>query len=306
MKIPQLKIPGVAKPVSALIIGCDNKDTADEGAPVWDHWLEVGGNAFDTAHVYGGGRHESALGAWMAKRGMAKDVVIIGKGAHTPHCTPEGIVSQLTISLDRLQLDRVPIYIMHRDNPDVPVGEFVDALNAEQRKGRIGIFGGSNWSTQRFSEAQAYATAHGLNGPTVLNNNLSLAVMEKPVWNGCISSNSKHDLDFLRATKTVHFSWSSQARGYFLPESLRDRLPEDTRPETCFGSAANSERRNRAEKLANERGLSANNIAAAWVLSQSFPSFALVGPRNVEEVDTSLAAVGIQLSDDEVRWLNLE
>jgi aryl-alcohol dehydrogenase-like predicted oxidoreductase len=306
MKISKMKVAGVENAMSRLVLGCDNKESAEEGAPVWDHWLEVGGNVFDTAHIYGGGKHEKALGDWIKLRGLAKDVVVIGKGAHTPNCNPESIGKQLTQSLERLQLDHVPIYIMHRDNPDVPVGEFVDALNAEQNKGRIGIFGGSNWSTLRLAEALAYAKAKGLKAPTVLNNNLSLAVMEKPVWAGCISSNNASDLKFLRDTNTVHFSWSSQARGYFLPEELRNRLPEDTRPETCFGSTANAERRTRAEKLAKERGVTANNIATAWVLNQSFPSFALVGPRTKAEIDSSRPAIGVRLTPQEISWLNLE
>jgi aryl-alcohol dehydrogenase-like predicted oxidoreductase len=306
MKISKTKVAGVENAMSRLVLGCDNKETAEEGAPVWDRWLEAGGNAFDTAHIYANGKNEKALGDWIKMRRLAKDVVVIGKGAHTPNCDPESIGAQLTQSLERLQLDQVPIYIMHRDNPDVPVGEFVDALNAEHNKGRIGIFGGSNWSTRRLAEAQSYAKAEGLKAPSVLNNNLSLAVMERPVWGGCISSNNASDLKFLRDTNTVHFSWSSQARGYFLPEELRNRLPEDTRPETCFGSAANAERRARAEKLAKERGVTANNIATAWVLNQSFPSFALVGPRTTAEIDSSLPAIGVKLTSDEISWLNLE
>jgi aryl-alcohol dehydrogenase-like predicted oxidoreductase len=304
--IPKRQIAGVSNKVSALIIGCDNKDTWEEGAPVWDHWLEVGGNAFDSAYVYGGGKHEKALGDWINKRGIVKDVVVTAKGAHTPHCTPDALVSQLTESLERLQLDHVPIYIMHRDNPAVPVGEFVDALNQERSKGRIGIFGGSNWSVGRFDEATRYAQSKGLQPPTVLNNNLSLAVMVKPVWDGCISSNNADDLAYLRRTGTVHFSWSSQARGYFLPAQLRDRLPEDTRPETCFGSADNAERRRRAEALAAKLGVTANNVAAAWVLSQSFPSFALVGPRTIAEIDSSLAGASLSLPEKQVKALNLE
>ena len=304
--ISKTHIPGVAQPVSRFILGCDNKNTTEEGAPVWDHWLEVGGNAFDTAYVYGGGKHETALGWWIKARGVEKDIVVIAKGAHTPHCTPEAIGTQLAESLGRLQIARASIYIMHRDNPDVPVGEFVDALNALQAKGLIGIFGGSNWSVKRFAEAVAYAKAKGLQAPTILNNNLSLAVMEKPVWAGCITSNTANDLAFLRRTNTVHVSWSSQARGYFLPVGLRDRLPEDTKPETCFGSEGNAERRSRAEKLGVERGVSAHNIAAAWVLAQSFPSFALVGPRNIAEIDSTLPSLGVSLSSTEVAWLNLE
>jgi aryl-alcohol dehydrogenase-like predicted oxidoreductase len=306
MTIPKIHLPGLVQPLSQFILGCDNKDTRAEGAPVWDHWLSMGGNGFDTAYVYGGGKHEAALGEWMAQRGVAGDVVVTVKGAHTPHCTPDAIGQQLMQSLERLRIDFAPIYIMHRDNPDVPVGEFVDALNVLKAAGLIGVFGGSNWSVARFQAAKDYAMARELTPLSILNNNLSLAVMTKPVWPGCVSSNTSETLGYLRDTSTAHFSWSAQARGYFLPEALRNRLPEDTRPETCFGGEQNGERRRRAEELADKRGVSAHTIAAAWVLAQAFPSFALVGPRSAEEINSSLAAFEVELSADEVRWLNME
>lgn len=306
VEIPRLRLAGVERPLSRLILGCDNKETWDEGAPLWDHFLMQGGNAFDTAYIYGGGRHEAALGEWMARRGVADDVVVVVKGAHTPHCTPEAIGEQLQQSLERLRIPSAPIYILHRDNLDVPVGEFVDALNRLRQKGMIGVFGGSNWSIERFEAARAYARARELQAPSILNNNLSLAEMVRPVWPGCISSHGAQTLDFLRRTETAHFSWSSQARGYFLPAELRDRLPEDTRPETCFGGAANAERRRRAEELAARRGTTANAVALAWVLAQAFPSFALVGSRTVAEIDSTLPALSVTLSDAEAAWLNLE
>ncbi len=305
-QIPHRSLPGLRQPLSAFILGCDNKDNWEEGAPIWDHWLSVGGNGFDTAYVYGGGKHEAALGEWIARRGVADQIVVTVKGAHTPQCTPEAIGRQLGESLERLQLDFAPIYIMHRDNPDVPVGEFVDALNALKASGRIGVFGGSNWSVARFQAARAYAAVRELQPLSILNNNLSLAVMTKPVWTGCVSSNNPETLEYLRQGHTTHFSWSSQARGYCLDAGLRDRLPEDKRPETCFGGEENAERRRRAEELATGRGVSANAVAAAWVLAQEFPSFALVGSRSVDEIDSSLAAFDVVLTDDEVRWLNLE
>jgi aryl-alcohol dehydrogenase-like predicted oxidoreductase len=264
--IPHVSMPGVVHSMSQLILGCDNKDTWEEGAPVWDHWLEVGGNAFDTAYVYGGGKHEKALGDWIEERGVAKSVVVTVKGAHTPHCNPETIGRQLGESLERLQLDFAPIYIMHRDNPDVPVGEFVEALNALKAAGKIGIFGGSNWSVERFAEANLYAADHHLQPFSILNNNLSLAVMEKPVWAGCISSNNAKTLSFLRAGGAAHFSWSSQARGYFLTAELRDRLPEDTRPETCFGSPNNAERRSVGQASRRFRPQHRNSLGAQPIL----------------------------------------
>jgi aryl-alcohol dehydrogenase-like predicted oxidoreductase len=63
--------------------------------------------------------------------------MVIGKGAHSPECFPDAISRQLDISLDRLKTGYLDVYFMHRDNPEVPVGEFVDAMDAEYRKGRI-------------------------------------------------------------------------------------------------------------------------------------------------------------------------
>ncbi len=305
-QIPKIKIADLEKPISQLVIGCDNKDDIASGALVWDAWMEAGGNAFDTGFVYGGGNHEKILGQWIANRGVAKDVITIVKGAHTPYCLPRAMEAQLHMSLERLGLNHAPIYIMHRDNPAVPVGEFVDALNRFHQAGLIGAFGGSNWSVARFTQANAYAKAKGLKPLTILNNNLSLAVMEKPVWTGCITSNNAETLSFLRQNNTTHVSWSSQARGYFLPEALRNRLPEDTSPETCFGSKDNAERRIRAEKLAKEHNVSTHNIATAWVLAQSFSSLALVGPRSPGEIATTLPSLGVMLTAKEVAWLNLE
>jgi predicted dehydrogenase/aryl-alcohol dehydrogenase-like predicted oxidoreductase len=305
-RVPKLDIEGIDRRVSALVMGCDNQASIEGASVIWDAWMEVGGDTFDTAFVYGAGKHEAMLGEWIAARGVAAEVTVIGKGAHTPFCTPEAIGEQLAMSLERLRLDRVPIYIMHRDNPAVPVGEFVDVLTRFHDEGRIGIFGGSNWTIERFAEANEYAAANGLQPFRILNNNLSLAVMERPVWPGCVTSNSPGTLAFLKEHQVVHFSWSSQARGYFLPEALRDRLPADTGPEACFGSQANAERRRRAVELADEFGVSAHNIATAWVLAQPFPSFALIGPRDLDEIASTLPALSVALTPAQAAWLNLE
>ena len=146
------RIEGIDKDISKLVMGCDNQDDINEASKLWDHWIEVGGNMFDTAFIYGGGNHEKVLGQWLKNNNNRKDVLILGKGAHTPDCNPEAISKQLTISLERMNTDYVDIYIMHRDNTDYPVEEFMDVLNQEKERGRIKIFGGSNWTIERFKE----------------------------------------------------------------------------------------------------------------------------------------------------------
>ena len=71
----------------------------------------------------------------------------------------------------------------------------------------------------------------------------------------------------------------------------------------CWDSAANQARRERAAALAIEKGCTVINIAAAYVLKQQFPSFALVGPRTIEETVSSLPALDIGLTTDELGWL---
>jgi predicted dehydrogenase/aryl-alcohol dehydrogenase-like predicted oxidoreductase len=307
--LPAMKrvaLPGLKRPLSALILGCDNKNDIASAAVVWDAFAEAGGTSFDTGFVYGNGLHETVLGQWLKARGVASEMNVIVKGAHTPYNLPQAVGPQLAISLERLGLDHAPVYILHRDNPAIPAGEFVAALNEQAKAGRIGIFGGSNWSPARIAEANDWAAKNGMQGFSLLNNNLSLAVMERPVWPGCVTSNDAATLAFLRQSGLAHLSWSSQARGYFLPAELRDRLPEDTRPETCFGSPANAERRARAEALAAEKGTTANAIAGAWVLAQDFPSLALIGPRTAGELASTLSALAVTLTAAERDWLNLE
>ena len=132
-----------------------------------------GGNIFDTAFVYGAGYTEKLFGEWHTNRGTREGAVLIGKGAHSPLCYPDVIAKQLTQSLDRLQTDYVDVYFMHRDNLEVPVGEFVDAMDAEVKKGRIrGPFGGSNWTRERLDEAVAYAERTGKTKPQALSQQL--------------------------------------------------------------------------------------------------------------------------------------
>ena len=315
------KIEGLKKDISKLIMGNDNQTYFDEAAKLWDHWIEVGGNAFDTAHIYGGGSMEKLLGEWHRKRNNLNDLVIVAKGAHTPNCDPKSISSQLTESLDRLQTETADIYIMHRDNTDIPVDEFIDVLNEEKNKGRINIFGGSNWTLERFKEANSWADSRNKNKFSILNNNLALSKMINPLWAGCISSNDDDILNYLQENQVAHLSWSSQGRGYFLPDEItqkiEDKITSDesswrkpgehsSGPLSCYDSEDNRERKKRVFELAAKMGVDSQNIAGAWPIHLKFPSFALIGPRTIDELVSSLKNLEVELSDEQVNWLNLK
>ncbi len=298
-------VPGLAKPVSRLVIGCDSQLNMPYGAAVWDDYVQRGGTTFDTAFVYWDGLMEGLLGQWMKNRGNRDELVVIGKGSHTPFCTPEWLTKQLFITLDRLQTNYVDIYLMHRDNPEIPVGEFVDVLNEHVRAGRIKVFGGSNWTIERMSAANRYAKRKGLQGFGILSNNFSLARMVEAPWAGCVAASDPVSRKWLKKTQTPLFAWSSQARGFFTPRAGRDKL-SDSELVRCWYSDDNFARRDRAIELAKAKGVSPINIAAAYVLTQAFPTFALIGPRQISETADSLGCLGVTLTPKEVAWLNLE
>ena len=303
------RVAGLDKPVSRLVMGCDNQRTYAHAAAVFDGFVEAGGNCFDTAWVYWNGLQERLLGQWLKNRGSVRDeLVVIAKGAHTPRCDPASLTTQLHESLDRLGLERVDLYLMHRDNPDVPAGEFVDVLNEHRAAGRIGAFGGSNWSLGRVDEANAHAAARGQQGFSMVSNNFSLAQMVDPVWSGCIAASDAGSRAWFTREQLALFAWSSQARGFFLPQPPPrfGDSPSENEIIRCWHSDDNFQRRERALALAKERGVEAINVALAYVLCQPFPTFALFGPRTLEEIRTSLPGLTVELTPEEVAWLNLE
>ena len=295
-------VPGVDKQVSRLVMGVDNQQTLPHAAVIFDDFVERGGTTFDTAYIYGGGRGEKLLGQWMTSRGNRDDVVVIGKGAHTPYCDPESITRQLHESLERLQTDHVDLYFMHRDNEDIGVSEFVDVLDEHFKAGRIKAYGGSNWSLPRFDEANAYAEANGKQPFTLLSNHLSLARAYDVPWAGCRHVSDDASQKWLRERQVALFPWSSQARGFFTGRAK----PEDTSDAElvrCFYSDENFRRLDRARELAAAKGVEPTAIALAWLLHQPYPVFPLIGPRHVSETRTSTPGLLVTLTEDEVAYL---
>ena len=307
--IPRQHLSGVGHEVSLLALGTSSFGSLDRAAPVYDRYAERGGTFFDSAWVYGvnysPGCCERTLGDWMSSRGVSDQMTVLAKGGHPPYCTPGELETQLDESLERLQLDRAGLYMLHRDDANIPVGEFVDALQSLVQRGHAGAYGFSNWTLDRVGEAIAYARSHDLPGPVALSNQLSLAVMHRPVYPGCIHVADTAARQWLEREGIVLIPWSSQGRGVFTAVGSEASFREGELAE-CWFSSDNWKRVERARKLATDRGVQPVNIALAWVLHQPFSTFPIIGPRTCEELDASLDALDVRLSEEELAWLNLE
>lgn len=311
------RLPGLEKPVPRLVQGTVMVSSADEADShrLLDEVYELGGTAFDTAHVYGQGDNERTFGRWVRSRGIRDQVVVIAKGAHhnedRRRVTPFDITADLHDSLARFGFEYVDLYVLHRDDPSVPVGPIVEVLNEHRKAGLVRAFGGSNWSHGRVAEANRYAEEHGLVPFAVSSPNFSLAEQVREPWEGCVSIGgpsgrnarawySEHDIPLL--------TWSSLAGGFFSGRFRRDNLETftsylDRLCVTSYGYEENFGRLDRAEQMARDKGVSLPQLALAYVLSQSLDIYALVGCQSGAEFSANMAAFELRLGEEERAWL---
>ncbi|MEM7331285.1 MAG: aldo/keto reductase [Chloroflexota bacterium] len=312
------RIPGVDKKLSRLVQGTimcqtDQQDFTNE---LLDAVFEQGINTFDTAHGYGNGECERSVGEWINSRGIRDEVVILGKGAHpnrdVPHrVTPYYISADINDSLHRFKTDYIDLYILHRDDPSVPVGPIVECLHEHKEKGRIHAYGGSNWSAARVAEANTYAKEHGLTPFVASSPNLSLATQLKEPWSGCVSvsgPDGKADREWYAQNDVTLFTWSSLAGGFFSGRFTPDNLDSfETYLDKlcvevyCYGD--NWGRLDRANQMAEEKGVSLAQIALGYVMNQPQDIYALIAVYNANEAADSAKAIELELTVDEINWL---
>jgi aryl-alcohol dehydrogenase-like predicted oxidoreductase len=263
---------------------------------VRDAFVTAGGSCVDTGWWYGE-KCERALGSWLERRGLRGSVRLVGKGAHPPACRPEHVRPQLEDSLERLGVDRIDLYLLHRDDLSVPVGEWASALADELAAGRVGAIGASNWTIERYDAFGAYADAHGLTPFSALSNHLSLARPVEPAWPGCRDVCDPESLAWLERTQTPLLAWSAQARGFFAGR-------EDEEFFRAWASPENVEQRGRVVELAAGLGVPPAAAALAWLLARPFPAFAVVGPRSEDELAACLQAADIELEAPALAFLD--
>ena len=304
-----IEIKGAGKPISTLIKGTDyfTYDTYEKAAANMNAFLEIGGNTVDTAHIYCGGQSEEVLGQYMQEHGNRDSIVILTKGAHHdqngPRVNADAIRSDLNTSLERLRTNFIELYALHRDDEAIPVAVIVDALNEHIKAGHIGAIGASNWTWQRLKEANDYAASSGLVGFAFSSPNLSLAKANEPFWAGCVSADQQ-TLDWHAKSQLPLLSWSSQARGFFTGRFTKE-VRDNADLVRVFYSDDNWERLERAKQMAAEKNTTPIQIALAYVLNQPFPTCALIGAQNRDELLSCEQGATITLTQDELNWLDL-
>lgn len=315
------KIRHLNKNVSKLVFGtmCLKIEEKKSGFQLLDEVYEMGITAFDCAAVYSGGESEAVLGEWINDRNLREKVTVITKGAHPSkwrnRVTPYDILSDVHDSLARLDTTYIDVYLLHRDDPEIPVSILVDTLNRLYEKGAIRCFGGSNWTYERIQEANEYAYKFGLEPFTVTSPNYSLARQVNNPWGGnCVTLSGPEQEEartYFKKLKMPVLAYSSLGRGFLSGKLSSDRPQEaehilDCAAKKGYVCKENFERLRRAEILAKKYGVSVPQIAVAWVIMQPYNVFPIIGAKNATHMKDNVDALKIKLTQKEQDWLDLK
>jgi aryl-alcohol dehydrogenase-like predicted oxidoreductase len=148
---------------------------------VLDAFVGGGGRMIDTADVYArwvpgnkGGESETIIGDWLARRSRTDNVLIATKVGADGGLSAGNIETRVNGSLKRLRVERIDLLYAHRDDPNTPLDESLEAFERLARTDKVGTLGASNYSAARLDQAAQVAERRGFSGFSVLQSNYSL------------------------------------------------------------------------------------------------------------------------------------
>jgi 1-deoxyxylulose-5-phosphate synthase len=275
----------------------------DAAEPIVRRAVEGGVTFFDTADVYSGGASEVATGRLLPKY-IARDEVVVAtkvNGAMTPGPNGRGlsrkhILSGIDASLERLGMDYVDLYQIHRWDPQTPIEETMEALHDVVRAGKARYIGASSMFAWQFAKAQHVADAHGWTRFVSMQNHYNLVYREE-----------EREMIPLCIDQGVGvIPWSPLARGFLTGTRTREGERRTTRAETdkftdsLYGRDEDFDVADRLTEVAAGRGVPAAQLALAWLLHKPGVTAPIVGATKLAHLEDALAAAELDVDDEDV------
>ena len=276
-------------------------DIADEAesALMFNRCREAGINFFDCANTYAGGRSEEILGDLMA--GCRDEIVLTTKAvSRTGPDINQGGASRRHIqmavedSLRRLRTDRIDVYFLHHYDADTPVDESLRALDDLARQGKILYPAVSNWAAWQVMKAQGIAARQRLTRIECL----------QPMYN-LVKRQAEVEILPMAAHEQIGVIPYSPLGGGLLTgkyaaraEDQDSRLKVNEMYQRRYGMASYHETAAGFAAHARERGHHPASLAVAWVMAHPAVTAPIIGARNLEQLEASLAALDIDMSSE--------
>ena len=303
--------------MTRVVLGCGNfggigskpslfgqGTSREEAFRLLDAAWDMGITTLDTADAYGGGRSESFIGEWLRTKGsdVRARIVIVTK---TFNPMEEGadrglsrsrIRRQVGTSLERLGIDRLPLYMTHAWDPDVAQEETLGAFDELVREGIVGAVGASNFTAEQVAEALELSALEGLTRYEWVQNAFSL--LEQGDRQTMFPLCHEHGLGYAPFGPLAG-GWltGKYRRGEEAPAGSRMTL----RPEGGEGyrTDATFTALEAFERDAQTRGVSMAALALAWLLHVPELTAIVVGPNDVAQLTPVRDALDIRLDADE-------
>jgi len=301
--------------VSRICLGCMTYGEPGRGAHPWTldeaasrpllrQAVELGINFFDTANAYSDGSSEEIVGRALRDFARRDEIVVATKLRFASRRAPnvgglsrKAILHEIDASLQRLGMDFVDLYQIHRWDPHTPIEETMEALHDVVKAGKARYIGASSMFAWQFAKAQQVAAAHGWTRFVSMQPELSLIYREE----------EREMLPLCRDQGVGVIPWSPLGRGR-LARPWGEHTPRIASDSFGAGLFAHTEDNDRqvAEALARvaaQRGAPRAQVALAWLLQTPGVSAPIVGASKPAQLDDAVAALSLQLQGDEVAAL---
>jgi aryl-alcohol dehydrogenase (NADP+) len=305
--------------VSRLCLGCmsygdpewrDWMLGEDDARPFFERALEAGINFFDTADMYSRGVSERVTGRWLGELARRDEVVLAtkvyfptGDGPNARGLSRKHVLAAIDASLERLGTDYVDLYQIHRWDDDTPIEETLEALDDVVRAGKARYIGASSMYAWQLAKALYTADLGGWTRFVSMQNHYNLIYREE----------EREMLPLCLEEGLGVIPWSPLARGFLAGNRRRGEGGEKGGETTRSQSDDYAQRMyyrdddfdvvERVVEVAGERGVRPAQIALAWLLHQDAVTAPIVGATKLAHLDDAIAALDVELSDEEIARL---
>jgi aryl-alcohol dehydrogenase-like predicted oxidoreductase len=319
MKFTTLGNTGIT--VSRLCLGCMSYGGGEmpewsQGTRGWhvnkedarEHFrmaLDAGINFFDTADVYSAGLSEEITGFYLNEMASRDDIVlatkvhgVMGPGPNRRGLSRKHILEACDNSLRRLRMDYIDLYQIHRWDPKTPIEETLDALDSLVRAGKVRYLGASSMAAWQLSKALYTAKENHWHRFVAMQNHYNLVYRE----------DEREVIPLCMDQGLAVIPWSPLARGFLTGTRKRDggstaRSQNDGFAKDMYYSEDDFAVVDAVLDVAKRRGVSAAQVACAWVLQAPGVTAPIIGATKPQHLKELIAAVDLKLADDEVAAL---
>jgi aryl-alcohol dehydrogenase-like predicted oxidoreductase len=278
----------------------------EEGKAVFKRAVDLGINYFDTANVYQMGTSEINTGRYIREFGLPRDEIVVATKVNfemrpgRPNgggLSRKNIMTEIDHSLERLGLDYVDVYQIHRLDPNTPMEEIMEALHDVVKSGKARYIGASTIFAWQLERLQQIAEKHGWTQFASL----------QPQYNLIYREEEREIMPLCADRHMAVVPWSPLAGGRCAHPwgtvTKRNQIDEVSPMVWDATRDADKVVVDRLEQVARDHGRSMAQESLAWMLSKPYITAPIVGVTNVKHVEEAVSALDIKLDEDEIKAL---